>query len=83
MVTVKSVPEGVQAVFPMLVCRSPEAEMNFCAAAFPRRISSGATGRREFSIHLAMSGPLHRALKKRQRSSGPIAGQTVAKHAIE
>ena len=34
MVTVKSVPEGVQAVFPMLVCRSPEAEMNFCAAAF-------------------------------------------------
>ena len=34
MVTAKSVPEGVQAVFPMLVCRSPEAEMNFCVAAF-------------------------------------------------
>ena len=28
MVTVKSIPEGVQAVFPMLVCQSPEAEMN-------------------------------------------------------
>ena len=34
MVTVKSIPEGLQAVFPMLVCQSPEAEMNFCAAAF-------------------------------------------------
>lgn len=34
MVSVKSIPEGVQAVFPMLVCGSPEAEMNFCAAAF-------------------------------------------------
>ena len=34
MLTVKSIPEGVQAVFPMLVCQSPEAEMNFCAAAF-------------------------------------------------
>jgi len=33
-VTVKSIPDGVQAVFPMLVCKSPEAEMNFCAAAF-------------------------------------------------
>jgi hypothetical protein len=26
MVKVKSIPEGVQAVFPTLVCRSPEAE---------------------------------------------------------
>ena len=34
MTVVKSIPEGVQAVFPMLVCQSPEAEMNFCAAAF-------------------------------------------------
>jgi PhnB protein len=34
MIERKSVPEGVQAVFPMLVCRSPEAEMNFCVAAF-------------------------------------------------
>ena len=32
--TVKPIPEGVQAMFPMLVCQSPEAEMNFCAAAF-------------------------------------------------
>jgi len=34
MMTVKLIPEGVQPVFPMLVCKSPEAEMNFCAAAF-------------------------------------------------
>ena len=34
MAMTKSIPEGVQAVFPMLVCQSPEAEMNFCAAAF-------------------------------------------------
>jgi len=34
MVTTRSIPEGVQAVFPMLVCQSPEAEMNFCAVAF-------------------------------------------------
>jgi len=36
MVTVKSIPEGVQAVFPMLVCLSPEAEMNFCAGVWGR-----------------------------------------------
>lgn len=34
MAIIKSIPKGVQALFPMLVCRSPEAEMNFCAAAF-------------------------------------------------
>ena len=34
MVMVKGVPDGVQAVFPMLVCRDPAAEMAFCAAAF-------------------------------------------------
>jgi hypothetical protein len=34
MATTKSVPEGVQAVFPMLVCQNPEAEAAFCAAAF-------------------------------------------------
>ena len=54
MVTVKSVPEGVRAVFPMLVCQSPEAEMNFCAAAFGaveqvRRLSPNGS-----PIHIAM-----------------------------
>jgi PhnB protein len=54
MATVTSVPEGVQAVFPMLVCHSPEAEMNFCAAAF-RAVEQvrrpGPDGR---PIHIAM-----------------------------
>lgn len=40
MPTVKAIPEGVQPVFPMLVCRSPEAEMNFCAAV-ERAIAAG------------------------------------------
>jgi hypothetical protein len=33
-VTTRSIPDGVQAVFPMLVCQSPDAEANFCAVAF-------------------------------------------------
>jgi len=54
MSAIKSIPKGVQAVFPMLVCRNPEAEMNFCAAAFGaveqvRRLGPDAT-----PIHIAM-----------------------------
>jgi PhnB protein len=54
LMTVNSIPEGVQAVFPMLVCQSPEAEMNFCAAAFGaveqvRRLGPDGT-----PIHIAM-----------------------------
>jgi PhnB protein len=51
---VKPVPDGVQAVFPMLVCRHPAAEMAFCAAAFGaveqvrRSAPDGST------IHVAM-----------------------------
>jgi PhnB protein len=54
MVTVKSVPEGVQAVFPMLVCRSPEAEMNFCAAAFGAVEQVRRPGPDGSPIHIAM-----------------------------
>jgi len=54
MVTVKSVPEGVQAVFPMLVCRSPEAEMNFCAAAFGAIEQVRRPGPDGSPIHIAM-----------------------------
>src|SRR6187397_1835515 len=54
MVTVKSVPEGVQAVFPMLVCRSPEAEMNFCAAAFGAIEEVRRPGPDRSPIHIAM-----------------------------
>ena len=52
--TVKSVPEGVQAVFPMLVCRSPEAEMNFCAAAFGAIEQVRRAGPDGSPIHIAM-----------------------------
>jgi len=54
MVTVKSVPEGVQAVFPMLVCQSPEAEMNFCAGAFGAVEQVRRPGPDGTPIHIAM-----------------------------
>ncbi len=54
MVTIKSIPEGVQAVFPMLVCQSPEAEMNFCAAAFGAVEQVRRPGPDGSPIHIAM-----------------------------
>jgi len=54
MVPVKSIPEGVQAVFPMLVCRSPEDEMNFCAAAFGAVEQVRRPGPDGSPIHIAM-----------------------------
>jgi PhnB protein len=54
MVMVKSIPEGVQAVFPMLVCQSPEAEMNFCAAAFGAVEQVRRPGPDGSPIHIAM-----------------------------
>lgn len=54
MKAVKSIPEGVQAVFPMLVCRSPEAEMNFCAAAFGAVEQVRRPGPDGTPIHIAM-----------------------------
>ena len=54
MVTVKSVPEGVQAVFPMLVCPSPETEMNFCATAFGAVEQVRRSGPDGVPIHIAM-----------------------------
>ncbi len=54
MVTVKTIPEGVQAVFPMLVCQSPEAEMNFCTAAFGAVEHVRRAGPDGSPIHIAM-----------------------------
>ena len=54
MVTVKAIPEGVQAVFPMLVCKNPEAEMNFCAAAFSAVEQVRRPGPDGTPIHIAM-----------------------------
>lgn len=54
MVTAKSIPEGVQAVFPMLVCQSPEAEMNFCAVAFGAVEQVRRPGPDGSPIHIAM-----------------------------
>jgi PhnB protein len=54
MTTVKSIPKGVQAVFPMLVCRDPEAEMNFCAAAFGAVEQVRRPGPDGVPIHIAM-----------------------------
>jgi PhnB protein len=52
--TGKSIPEGVQAVFPMLVCRRPEAEMNFCAVAFGAIEQVRRPGPDGSPIHIAM-----------------------------
>jgi PhnB protein len=54
MATVNSVPHGVQAVFPMLVCRSPEAEMHFCATAFGAIEQVRRPGPDGTPIHIAM-----------------------------
>ena len=54
MVTAKSVPQGVQALFPMLVCQSPEAEMNFCAVAFGAVEQVRRPGPDGSAIHIAM-----------------------------
>src|ERR1051325_7236730 len=54
MATVKSVPQGVQAVFPMLVCASPQAEMNFCASAFGAVEQVRRPGPDGSPIHIAM-----------------------------
>ena len=54
MPTVKSIPEGVQAVFPMLVCQSPEAEMEFCSAAFGAVEQVRRPGPDGSAIHIAM-----------------------------
>jgi len=52
--TGKSIPEGVQAVFPMLVCQRPEAEMNFCAVAFGAVEQVRRPGPDGSPIHIAM-----------------------------
>jgi len=44
----------VQAVFPMLICKSPEAEMNFCAAAFGAVEQVRRPGPDGSPIHIAM-----------------------------
>ena len=54
MTTVKSIPDAVQAVFPMLVCPSPEVEMNFCAAAFGAVEQVRRPGPDGSPIHIAM-----------------------------
>jgi len=54
MTTAKSIPDGVQAVFPMLVCPSPEAEMNFCAEAFGAVEQVRRPGPDGSPIHIAM-----------------------------
>lgn len=54
MATGKAIPEGVQAVFPMLVCPSPEAEMRFCGAAFGAVEQVRRPGPDGTPIHIAM-----------------------------
>jgi PhnB protein len=44
----------VQAVFPMLVCHSPEAEANFCAVAFAAVEQMRRPGPDGTPIHIAM-----------------------------
>ena len=48
------IPQGVQAVFPMLVCRNPEAEMDFCVSAFGAVEQVRRPGPDGSAIHMAM-----------------------------
>lgn len=52
--TVKAVPEGVQAVFPMLVCQDPGAQMKFCAEAFGAVEQVRRPGPDGSAVHIAM-----------------------------
>ena len=54
MVAAKSIPEGVQAIFPMLVCQNPEAAMNFCSVAFGAVEQVRRPGPDGSPIHIAM-----------------------------
>jgi len=54
MTRIKTLPDGVQAVFPMLVCKSPEAEMTFCAAAFGAVEHVRRPGADGSALHIAM-----------------------------
>jgi PhnB protein len=49
-----TIPTGVQAVFPMLVCKSPEAEMNFCSGAFGAVEQVRRPGPDGSPVHIAM-----------------------------
>jgi PhnB protein len=51
---VKSVPEGVQAVFPMLVCKNCDGEMKFCAEAFGAVEQVRRPGPDGSAVHIAM-----------------------------
>jgi PhnB protein len=54
MVAAKSMPEGVQAVFPVLVCQSPEAQAHFCKVAFGAVEQVRRSGSDGAPIHIAM-----------------------------
>jgi PhnB protein len=54
MVATRSIPEGVQAVFPMLVCQSPEAQANFCEVAFGAVEQVRRPGPDGTPVHIAM-----------------------------
>jgi PhnB protein len=54
MVRTTSIPDGVQAVFPMLVCQSPEAEANFCTEVFGAVEQVRRPGPDGMPIHIAM-----------------------------
>jgi PhnB protein len=54
MADVKAIPEGVQAVFPMLVCREPGDEMQFCASAFGAIEQVRRLGPDGSPVHVAM-----------------------------
>jgi PhnB protein len=54
MATIKSIPDGVQAVFPMLVCSNPAAEMAFCATAFGAVEQVRRPGPDGSPVHIAM-----------------------------
>ena len=54
MTQTNSIPDGVNAVFPMLVCKDPSREMEFCRAAFGAIEQVRRPGPDGSAVHIAM-----------------------------
>ena len=54
MADLEAVPDGVQAVFPMLVCHDPEAEARFCVSTFGAVEQVRRSGPDGSPVHVAL-----------------------------
>jgi len=73
----KPVPEGVQAVMPMLVCANPDEAIDFCRAVFhaEERVRRAADDGTVLHCALTISG----AMFMLQRATGEVASRPPSK----